>query len=130
MAAWWTPTRIAQLVACALFAGAGLVIVFLPIGTSVTQEGSPNGSVTTDVGSYTVADDIGWYATVALAVAPLLLSVVPMLLCGRWHKVSTIAAAVIAVLLTVLALLSLGIFWLPGTLALVTAAALLAAKPQ
>lgn len=127
---WWTATRVAQLTAAALFAVAGLLIAFVPLGTAVTEGSTPNGTVLSDVQNTTLADDVGWYAVMAFVSVPLLLAIVPMLLDGHAHRISTIAAAVLAFLFCVLALASIGLFYLPGVLALIAAAALLALRSK
>lgn len=122
---WWTPTRLAQLVAAALFVAAGLLIAFIPLGTSVSEQSSSNDTVSTTVETARLADDIGWYRVAIMAVIPLVLAVGPMLMRRRAHKIATIAAATLASLLCILALLSVGILFLPGVIGLVVAAALL-----
>jgi len=127
---WWTPTRVAQLIAAALFAAAGLLIRSGPLGTAVTEEATPHRRVLHAVQNTTLANDVGWYAVMAFAAVPLLLAIVPMLLGGTAHRILTIAAAVLAFLFCMLTLASIGFFFLPGVLALVAAAVPLALRSR
>jgi len=127
---WWTPTRVAQLIGATLFAAAGLVIAFVPLGTEVTEEATSHGRVLSNVQNTTLADDVGWYGVMVFISVPMLLAVVPMLLRGQAHRSATIAAAVIAAPLCLLALASIGFFFLPGVLALIAAACLLALRSK
>lgn len=123
---WWTPTRVAQLVAGALFAAAGLLIAFVPLATEVTETATPGGPVIETVRSTTIVHDIGWDGVIVLVTIPLVLALGPMFASGRWHRRLTILAAAVAGALCFLALASVGMLFLPGLLALVIGAVLVA----
>lgn len=125
-----SPTRLAEGAALALAAAAGLVVTLVPLGSEVSESITSTGQVTLDEHTTRLVDDVGTGGVTAIVVAPLVLTLLPLLVGGPTHRVVTSIAAGLLGVANLLALLSVGMLYLPATGALVVAAVLSWALPR